>query len=1063
MGNGSLLLQNVREDHEGFYLCHASNGGGDAGAYFCQATNVYGRDQQLVQLAVQEPPASPAALEVVMLGGRSASVRWQPSVSGEVAQYFVHYIEDTGSWDQSRTVAVPGSAHSAVLEPLTPATRYTVRVIAQGPAGRSAPSPELRLTTHAQRPAGPPLQLSVTPVSSSALAISWSPPRSELQHGNIASYNVGFRLASPAEGGDAGAYFCQATNVYGRDQQLVQLAVQEPPASPAALEVVMLGGRSASVRWQPSVSGEVAQYFVHYIEDTGSWDQSRTVAVPGSAHSAVLEPLTPATRYTVRVIAQGPAGRSAPSPELRLTTHAQRPAGPPLQLSVTPVSSSALAISWSPPRSELQHGNIASYNVGFRLASGSGSSYNFTSVTADGEEARRSLLLSGLRKFSRYWVAVQAVNQEGPGPLSEPIAATTLEDVPSRPPQEVHCVALSAQSLQVSWQPPSPAHTHGQLQGYRVLYEPSAPEHEAVMPESRQTQALTAVLSGLARHANYSVQVAAVTGAGDGPLSRAVFCKTAEDVPDAPRDIKVVASAPMALLVSWLPPSTPRGLLTGYTLHCRLVLPSSQQSPAEQQPPRALPPAATSLELTGLRAGAEYQFWVTAATRVGEGPATRVVAAVPGIRVPARISSFGEHVTRAWRSTVTLLCNVVGQPSPSREWFRDASLVPTRHTADGPYVAEDGSLRIDSATRGDHGNYSCHVRNNEGADRVIYRLTIQEVASPELITRNSASKPFYTEIRIIVPLVVSCFAVLGATLAACLCWRNKNEREEGKQARLENAHNAEQQYYATIHKLGEKVPECAEDISPYATFHLAETAPRTSHTPRRGPQPAAPGPPHLLHAFVQLRTATNRVVRLKDLCLLAAAGVGREYCLLLLMSLIVERQRVSQVYGPQQQQHRRRAGSSSGRKNNKLAGFDSSDDFRLHSPTPPADSEDSDPEQPTSSLYQGAASSTSSDLSPTSDRKSLPRRGKPGRSRWQQVTGGRVQQQQSRLHSPAARVNQQEQQRTRGRQMPAYSELQPSARELSEAECDIDTLKKLKLRAASSLWSRPTSHQHSPG
>jgi hypothetical protein len=108
------------------------------------------------------------------------------------------------------------------------------------------------------------------------------------------------------------------------------------------------------------------------------------------------------------------------------------------------------------------------------------------------------------------------------------------------------------------------------------------------------------------------------------------YCLT---VPDAPRDIKVLASGPMALLVSWLAPSTPRGSLTGYTLHSRVLLPGSQQAPPElQPPPRALPPAATSFELPGLRAGAEYHFWVTAATRVGEGPATRVVAALPTIR-----------------------------------------------------------------------------------------------------------------------------------------------------------------------------------------------------------------------------------------------------------------------------------------------------------------------------------------------------------------------------------------------------------------------------------------------
>lgn len=36
----------------------------------------------------------------------------------------------------------------------------------------------------------------------------------------------------------------------------------------------------------------------------------------------------------------------------------------------------------------------------------------------------------------------------------------------------------------------------------------------------------------------------------------------------------------------------------------------------------------------------------------------------------------------------------------------------------------------------------------------------------------------------------------------------------------------------------------------------------------------------------------------------------------------------------------------------------------------------------------------------------------------------------------------------------------PDRLELSEAECDIDTLKKLKLGMRSSLWSRPAGSGH---
>jgi hypothetical protein len=39
----------------------------------------------------------------------------------------------------------------------------------------------------------------------------------------------------------------------------------------------------------------------------------------------------------------------------------------------------------------------------------------------------------------------------------------------------------------------------------------------------------------------------------------------------------------------------------------------------------------------------------------------------------------------------------------------------------------------------------------------------------------------------------------------------------------------------------------------------------------------------------------------------------------------------------------------------------------------------------------------------------------------------------------------------------------PDRIEISEAECDIDTMKKLKLGMRSSLWSRPTSQSGGGG
>ena len=62
-----------------------------------------------------------------------------------------------------------------------------------------------------------------------------------------------------------------------------------------------------------------------------------------------------------------------------------------------------------------------------------------------------------------------------------------------------------------------------------------------------------------------------------------------------------------------------------------------------------------------------------------------------------------------------------------REWRRGSAPITARHAVEAAraYVAQDGSLRIDNATRGDEGNYSCHVRNSEGADRIHYKVSVQ--------------------------------------------------------------------------------------------------------------------------------------------------------------------------------------------------------------------------------------------------------------------------------------------------------------------------------------------------
>lgn len=115
------------------------------------------------------------------------------------------------------------------------------------------------------------------------------------------------------ESSDSGQYFCQASNLYGRDQQLVQLQVQEPPQPPSSLETTVVSSRSVSLKWQPrgGDAAEVTKYIVEYRENDRQWQYMEISDPP--QYTAVIESLKPATKYSFRVIAEGPAGKSAPS------------------------------------------------------------------------------------------------------------------------------------------------------------------------------------------------------------------------------------------------------------------------------------------------------------------------------------------------------------------------------------------------------------------------------------------------------------------------------------------------------------------------------------------------------------------------------------------------------------------------------------------------------------------------------------------------------------------------------------------------------------------------------
>lgn len=137
-----------------------------------------------------------------------------------------------------------------------------------------------------------------------------------------------------------------------------------------------------------------------------------------------------------------------------------------------------------------------------------------------------------------------------------------------------------------------------------------------------------------------------------------------------------------------------------------------------------LPAGDTYFEATGLQKRVEYQFWVTASTRVGEGQSSKVAPQVPTNRVPARITSFGIQLVRPWRGSANLPCNAVGDPT-SREWYKSNLEQVRTDSSRSIQILQSGELVFSSLHPQDSGNYTCQVENSQGSDRIHYSLVVQ--------------------------------------------------------------------------------------------------------------------------------------------------------------------------------------------------------------------------------------------------------------------------------------------------------------------------------------------------
>ncbi|CAG2057789.1 unnamed protein product [Timema podura] len=288
----------------------------------------------------------------------------------------------------------------------------------------------------------------------------------------------------------------------------------------------------------------------------------------------------------------------------------------------------------------------------------------------------------------------------------------------------------------------------------------------------------------------------------------------------------------------------------------------------------------SSYVLDKLLCGTSYQMYVTALNSIGMGPPSETVVTTTDGGKPGHVPPI-DHFLHINSTFVTLFlgdwadggCPIlyfeVEYKTPEQEYWTSAS----------NNLQMQKSFTLNGLIPGTEYHLLVKAHNNAGAVTAEYRFqTLNKLGgtvSPSWKRSGSSGDvTFYLEPKLIIPLVVSIVAVLLACFAVYYCLNRQVDgplqRSGGSlhvsqtAAVLDNKQNMEQreQYYATVRKplrspvremaTLERIPEYSEDIYPYATFELNESASGETRCTSAAPIPVSitPSGPTQLHTFV---------------------------------------------------------------------------------------------------------------------------------------------------------------------------------------------------------------------
>uniref|UniRef100_A0A672SHA1 protein-tyrosine-phosphatase n=1 Tax=Sinocyclocheilus grahami TaxID=75366 RepID=A0A672SHA1_SINGR len=736
------------------------NGVRESANYTCVAMSSLGIIESVAQVIVKSLPRAPGTPVVTETTPTSVTITWDSGNPDPVSHYIIQYRAKSPDSKYETVDSITTTRYS--IGGLYPNTEYEIRVSAVNTIGQGTPSNKVEARTGEQAPASPPRNIQARILSQNAVMVRWDEP--EEPNGLIKGYRVYYTMDPSQPMSNWQIHNVQdsmITTIHslvpsetytirvlaftsvgdGPFSDPVHVKVRPGvPGQPGKFQVGKVTDTSVELTWEPAYSKEPVKAYELIYKAPELGIQEKRNFEPRTSY--VVEGLRANTEYSFSLAAVSNKGIGAFTNEVNQRTAQAKPSVPPRELRCSAAGSTSLGVSWAPAAEDQQTAALLGYEVRYGVSGGDAGEFD-SRLTLCLEPDSGQMLLTGLRRWSRYRITVAAITEQGSGPESTAVECRTDEDVPGAPPRQVEVQPINSSSVKVSWCSVLPGQRNGQIRGYQVHYARvehgeslGLPRIKDMMLDDEQEL----MLEDLQPETLYSIGVAAYTIKGDGAQSVAHLVQTPVALPARPvLSVQLVNETSAALIWTHQQSSDPLLEILGFRLTYDLKNNSQSVSldfrPEERQH-----------NVTGLRPGGVYSFLLAARGRSGYSEEAQEQLSVPEFP-PKGFPQLLEHVNAT-------CCSLQLTWLPPNDSERNAGFTGytlTYEEAGGGIEPRTLMVPADASSYTIHGlnpdrAYAVRISAHNGAGsgpyspQVLYRTTAFDTDVPRNFSVNLATK-----------------------------------------------------------------------------------------------------------------------------------------------------------------------------------------------------------------------------------------------------------------------------------------------------------------------------------